>query len=89
MSRRLFAWYRAFVDAIMEPKWARTPGDTRLPRAQAVSVSLVPVVYLDTSPVVSLRLKCTTAARSSHVPRAGKILAGARGHGLGLSQRLS
>ena len=34
------------MKAIMEPQGASTPGDTRLPRAQAVHVSLSLVVYL-------------------------------------------
>ena len=30
------------MEAIVQPKQARTPGDTRLPRAQAVHVSFFP-----------------------------------------------
>ena len=36
MSSLVLAWYRAFMEAIVEPKQASTPVDTRLPRAQAV-----------------------------------------------------
>ena len=56
--------------AIMEPKQASTPGDTLLPRAQAVHVTFFPMVYLrkytvicsrgkDASPEVLSRL-CST-----------------------------
>ena len=38
-SRCVFAWSRALIEAIVEPKQASTPGDKRLPRAQAVHVS--------------------------------------------------
>ena len=34
-SRSMLAWSRAFTEAIVEPKRASTPGDTRLPRVQA------------------------------------------------------
>ena len=38
-SRDALAWSRAIMEAIVQPKQARTPGDTRLPHAQAVHVS--------------------------------------------------
>ena len=45
MSRRVLAWSGAFMNAIVEPNRASTPGDTRLPRAQATDANLIPVVY--------------------------------------------
>ena len=81
MSRRVLAWSMAFVESIVEPFPASTPGDTGLPRAQAVYVSCLQVVYSS--------LEHTFAVRSSHLPRTGNVRVGARTHGLGLSRQLS
>ena len=45
MSRRVLAWSMAFMESIVEPFPASTPGDTGLLRAQAVYVSFLQVVY--------------------------------------------
>ena len=67
MGKRVSTWSRIFMQAIVEPKRASTPGDTRLPRAQAVNVSLLPMVYF------MYKFKYTTAACPPHVPRTGKV----------------
>ena len=87
MSKLVLAWSRAFMEAVAEPKRASTRGDTRSSRARVACVSFFPVVYIssDAPLVVYFSREYTTAARSRHVPRTGKVLAGARVHGLGLS----
>ena len=41
MSTRVLAWCRAFMEAIVELKWASTPGDTRLPPTKACTYKFI------------------------------------------------
>ena len=82
MIRRVLAWCKAIMEAMVEPKRASTPGDMRLPRARAVYVSLLTVVCLslNTPPVGYLSLNTPPSlVHRTYVVRA-KDLAGVCDH---------
>lgn len=79
-----YIWSRDLLEVIVEPLRACSPGGTRLPRAQAVYIC-----QFFTGCVFKLLSRYTTPARSLHVPRARKGVAGACGHRLRLSLKLS
>ena len=75
MSRRVLAWSRDFMEAIVEPERASTPGDARFPRAQALYISFLPVVYLSSN-------KPPPLVRRTYLVREKYYVAGASLHGL-------